>query len=139
MLDGKRPPGSRVVVYDCEGYYAGAGMAELLRAEGCEVDTRDAAREVAEASDDGARGPAAAPASARPRHPALGHDRTVGEITATACAASDVYGDAFELACDGVVLTTQRHSDDALFRELVDRPRRASRACTRSATAWRRA
>ena len=24
VLDGKRPPGSRVVVYDCDGYYAGA-------------------------------------------------------------------------------------------------------------------
>src|SRR3954453_14853620 len=24
MLDGKRPPGSSVVVYDCDGYYAGA-------------------------------------------------------------------------------------------------------------------
>ena len=25
MLEGKRPPGDRVVVYDCDGYYVGAG------------------------------------------------------------------------------------------------------------------
>ena len=37
MVEGKRPPGGRVAVVDCEGYFTGAGMAELLRGEGYEV------------------------------------------------------------------------------------------------------
>ena len=34
VLDGKRPPGSRVVVYDCDGYYAAPAVAELLARRG---------------------------------------------------------------------------------------------------------
>ena len=37
MVDGMRPPGSRVVVVDYEGYFTGAGVAEVLRSEGLEV------------------------------------------------------------------------------------------------------
>ena len=38
----KRPPGERVVVYDCEGYFVAAGIAELLALEGHRVDPRRA-------------------------------------------------------------------------------------------------
>lgn len=31
---GKRPPGRRVVVYDADGYYVGAALAELLAGQG---------------------------------------------------------------------------------------------------------
>ena len=34
MLEGKRPPGERVVVYDAEGYFTGAGLAEKLAGDG---------------------------------------------------------------------------------------------------------
>jgi dimethylamine/trimethylamine dehydrogenase len=34
---GKRPPGSRVVVYDADGYYVAPGVAEMLAADGFEV------------------------------------------------------------------------------------------------------
>ena len=37
MLDGARGPGSRVLVYDAEGYFMGATLAELLAREGREV------------------------------------------------------------------------------------------------------
>ena len=36
-MDGKRPPGRRVVVYDAEGYFVGPGIAELLANEGFET------------------------------------------------------------------------------------------------------
>ena len=34
MLEGKVPPGERVIVFDCEGYYTGAGIAEKLAGDG---------------------------------------------------------------------------------------------------------
>jgi dimethylamine/trimethylamine dehydrogenase len=36
-VDGKRPPGGRVAVYDAEGYFVGPGIAELLANEGFET------------------------------------------------------------------------------------------------------
>ena len=121
MLEGKRPPGSQVVVYDCDGYYAGAGIAELLRAEGSEVTIVTPHEKVAGVADAALEGPLL-----RQHLHDLGirlvPEHTVREVTAGGVRGSDVYGDAFEIACDGVVLTTQRLSDDALFRELVDEP-----------------
>ena len=121
MLEGKRPPGSRVIVYDSDGYYAAPGLAELLRAEGCEVTIVTPLEKVAEASDAALEGPLLR------QHL---HDLGIGLVPGPhrqrdhgdGRARQDVYGDAFELACDGVVLTTQRLSSDALFRELVDDP-----------------
>jgi dimethylamine/trimethylamine dehydrogenase len=37
ILEGKRPPYERVVVYDCDGYYMGASLAEKLASEGMQV------------------------------------------------------------------------------------------------------
>jgi hypothetical protein len=37
VCSGNRPPGPRAVVYDTDGYYAAAGMAELLACDGFEV------------------------------------------------------------------------------------------------------
>jgi len=121
MLEGKRPPGSRAVVYDCEGYYAGAGIAELLRAEGLDVTIVTPLERVAQSADDALEGPLLR----RHLHELgirLVDDHTVRHIAPDGVRGTDVYGDPFELACDGVVLTTQRRSDDALFRELVDDP-----------------
>jgi dimethylamine/trimethylamine dehydrogenase len=121
MLEGKRPPGSRAVVYDCDGAYAGAGIAELLRAEGLDVTIVTPLERVAQSADDALEGPLL-----RQHLHDLGirlvADHTVRRIAADGVEGTDVYGDPFELACDGVVLTTQRRSDDALFRELSDRP-----------------
>ncbi len=87
----------------------------------------------------GARGPAAAPAPARPRHPARAASTRSAQITAGGVRGSDVYGDAFEIACDGVVLTTQRLLRRRALPRAGRRPAASWRACTRSATAWRRA
>ena len=37
MVDGKRPPGRRVAVYDTEGYFTGVGIAQFLALEGFET------------------------------------------------------------------------------------------------------
>ena len=37
VRDGQRPPGPRVVVYDSDGYYMGASVAEVLAADGHDV------------------------------------------------------------------------------------------------------
>ena len=34
MVDGARPDGRRVAIVDCEGYFTGAGLAEVLREAG---------------------------------------------------------------------------------------------------------
>ena len=38
MLEGKQPPGERVVVYDAEGYFTAPGLAEKLAGEGFAVE-----------------------------------------------------------------------------------------------------
>jgi dimethylamine/trimethylamine dehydrogenase len=112
MLEGKRAPGARVVVYDCEGYYAGAGIAELLRAEGSDVTLVTPLEKVAGVADAALEGPLL-----RQHLHDLGirlvPEHTVAAITQAGVRGNDVYG---------VVLTTQRLSDNALFSELADDP-----------------
>ncbi len=121
MLDGKRPPGSRVVVYDCEGWYAGAGMAELLRAERCEVTILTPHERVAHETDAALEGP-----MLRQHLHDLGirlrPGRTVTTVAPEGVSGTDEFGVPFELACDAVILTTQRVSDGALFAALDDEP-----------------
>ena len=50
-------PGRRVVVYDCEGYFMGAGMAELLAARGPRGRARHACEKVAPFCDETLEGP----------------------------------------------------------------------------------
>src|SRR5207237_8679755 len=57
MVDGKRPSGARVVVYDCEGYFAGAGIAELLAEEGYAVELVTPLEQISPFSDRTLEGP----------------------------------------------------------------------------------
>ncbi len=57
VADGKRPPGTRVVVYDAEGYFTGPGVAELLAREGLEVDLVTSLEVVSPISDLTVEGP----------------------------------------------------------------------------------
>src|SRR5256885_9778032 len=52
-----RSPGARVVVLDCDGYFMGAGMAELLRLEGHEVELVTSCEKVAPMCDETLEGP----------------------------------------------------------------------------------
>jgi dimethylamine/trimethylamine dehydrogenase len=117
MLDGKRPPGQRVVVYDGEGYFTAAGLAELLAGEGYGVELVTFLETVAPVTDETLEGPLLR------RHL---HDVGVRQHTGATIEAvepggirgHDEQGGAFELEADGIVLVTQRLSNDALYLEL---------------------
>jgi len=114
--DGDRP--ERALVYDCEGYFAGVGLAEHLALRGARVEYVTPHQVVAPVLDATLEG-----RFARGRLESLG----VGLSTASALVAID--GDGCTLAREGrerresadlVVLVTARASDDALHRALCD-------------------
>jgi dimethylamine/trimethylamine dehydrogenase len=121
MVEGLRPPGSRVCVIDYEGYFTGAGIAEVLRAEGREVELLTCFDLVAHYCDQTLEG-------VRLRRRL--HDLGIGAHRAATATgidrggvdAADEFGRPFRIACDGVVMVTQRGSDDALHRALADDP-----------------
>jgi dimethylamine/trimethylamine dehydrogenase len=118
VMAGKRPPGERVVVYDCEGYLAGPGLAEQLAAEGFRVELVTPYDHVSPLSDEALEG------FILRRHL---HDlgialRDHGVVTAVSADAVTGYAEfeePFELAADAVVLVTQRVSNDRLYHELA--------------------
>jgi hypothetical protein len=117
VLEGKRAPGERVVVFDGEGYFTGSALAELLAAEGAGVEFVTGYESVA-------------PFCAETLEDALVKERlhelgvairrgvSVTAIREGALECEDEFGDGFELECDGIVLATQRVSRDGLFRAL---------------------
>jgi dimethylamine/trimethylamine dehydrogenase len=121
MLEGKRPPGSRVIVLDCDGYFMGAGMAELLRADGHEVELVTSCEKVAPRCDETLEGPLL-----RRRL----HDLGIGmraetwltRIEPGGAACETELGDTYELEADAVVLVTQRLSQEELYLELAADP-----------------
>jgi dimethylamine/trimethylamine dehydrogenase len=118
VLDGKRPPADGpVVVYDGEGYFTAPAVAELLAAEGREV-------ELVTGHD------VVAPFCAETLEDVLTrqrvHDAGVSMRTATVVTAvepgrvlaQDAFGEPLELPAAAIVLVTQRVSRDQLFTEL---------------------
>ena len=118
MLSGKRPTGGTVAVYDCEGYFTGAGMAELLAAEGFAVEFVTPLAVVAPLCDMTLEGPLL-----RARLASLGvtvrTETRVGGVSQDGLSCLDRTERAFELAVDATVLVTQRVSDDRLYIELM--------------------
>jgi len=117
MVDGKRPPGSRVAVVDYEGYFTATAIAEQLRGEGFEVAFVTSHESVSPYSDQTLEG--------RPVRQRL-HDLgvvlhrgvAVERIAEGGIELEGEFGARSQLEVDGVVLITQRLSDDALYREL---------------------
>ncbi|MGZ4430217.1 MAG: oxidoreductase, partial [Gaiellales bacterium] len=117
LLHGKRPPGRRVVVYDAEGYFMAAGLAELLAGEDRQVELVTGFDVVApfcqETLED---------ALVKQRLHEMGvtmrRGVTVTGIEPGAVTCQDEFGGPLRLAADGIVLVTQRVSDDALYHEL---------------------
>ncbi len=121
VLEGKRPAGNRVVVYDADGYYAGPGVAELLAGEGFTVELVTCHDQVA-------------PFGAETLEDALTRERLHAagvtlrrSVTVTAADergvdGEDEFGEPVRIAADGVVLVTQRVADDALWDELEGVP-----------------
>jgi dimethylamine/trimethylamine dehydrogenase len=117
VLEGKRPPGDRVVVYDADGYFAGPGVAELLAQRGHRVELVTGYDTIA-------------PFAAETLEDALTRERLhaagVGLLRSTVVTAVEPgviqvageFGDPASIPADAVVLVTQRCSRDELFHEL---------------------
>jgi dimethylamine/trimethylamine dehydrogenase len=117
VVEHKRPPGERVVVYDCEGYFVAAGIAELLAREGYRVDLVTSLEQIAPICDQTLEGPLLR----RRLHDAgvrMHRGLTVGAIEAGRALAGSEFDEDVELIMDGIVLVTQRRSNDALYHAL---------------------
>lgn len=124
MVDGKRPPGSRVVVYDAEGYFVAAGIAEQLALEGHAVELVTPFDVVAPVTDETLEGTLLR----RRLHDAgitMRRNVTVTAIDPGRLSCETEFEETFELEADGIVLVTQRISDDGLYHALRAHPRLA--------------
>ena len=117
MLEGKTPPGQRVVVFDADGYFVAPGLAEKLTADGYEVELVTCHDLISPLSDETLEG-----ALLRQHlHDTGIHMRTGTFLTGIQpdlLTARDNLGEPLELEADAVVLVTQRLSDERLFLEL---------------------
>jgi dimethylamine/trimethylamine dehydrogenase len=117
MLEGKVPPGERVVVFDADGYFVAPGVAEKLVADGFQVELVTCHDLVSPLSDETLEGPLLRQ-----------HLHETGIGMRTGClltgiepgrvTAKDHLGEPLELEADAVVLVTQRLSNEQLFLEL---------------------
>ena len=118
MVAGARPEGRRVAILDCEGYFTGPGLAEVLRAEGYDVTFVTPYDVVAPTCDQTLEG-----LRLRLHLHALGIDLRTGltptEILHGGIRAEDGVGRPVEIEADATVLVTQRLSDDALYLDLI--------------------
>jgi dimethylamine/trimethylamine dehydrogenase len=117
MIEGKRPPGSRVVVYDAEGYFVAAGVAELLALEGYAVELITPFDVVAPVTDETLEGSLLR----RRLHDAgiaMRRNLTITSIGRRSLTCETEFAEQLEIAADGIVLVTQRRSDDALYHAL---------------------
>ena len=126
MVEGKRPPGERVVVYDCDGYFMGASLAELLALEGYRVTLATPYEQVAPLCSETLEA-----YGLRRRLHEIGVSMATG-TTVTALEpgrtlGQDMFEDPVTFETDAVVLVTQRVSDDTLYAELATEPAQSLR------------
>jgi dimethylamine/trimethylamine dehydrogenase len=118
VMDGKRPAGRRVVVYDAEGYFVGPGIAELLATEGFEMHLVTSLDVVSPISDLTLEGPMLR----QHLHEvgvAMHRGVTVLAVEPELVSGEDEFEEPWSMQTDGVVLVTQQVSDASLYRELV--------------------
>jgi dimethylamine/trimethylamine dehydrogenase len=121
VMNGKRPPGRRVVVYDAEGYFVGPGIAEVLAIEGLEVHLVTSLDVVSPISDLTLEGPMLR----QHLHEAgvtMHRGVTVLAVDQGLVTGEDEFEEPWSLEADGLVLVTQQVSDDALYHELASDP-----------------
>jgi dimethylamine/trimethylamine dehydrogenase len=117
MDDGKNVPGQRVLVYDCEGYFMAAGLAEKLRLDGFTVDFATPLPEIAPLCDETLEGPLLR----RHLHEigvSLHRRLTLKSIERDRVEATDEFGATIEVAAESVVLVTHRLSNEELYLDL---------------------
>jgi dimethylamine/trimethylamine dehydrogenase len=123
MVHGKQVPGEHVLVYDCEGYYMGVSLAEKLAREG---------KRVTFVTPFATAGPYLAFTTEAIYMHRLLHrlgvevvlDRVVRQVRPGRIVGSPLADDTERVAwdADSVVLVTQRHSSDSIYRELRSDP-----------------
>jgi dimethylamine/trimethylamine dehydrogenase len=117
VLAGEEPPGESVLVYDCEGYFMGVGMAELLAAAGRTVRYVTPLQVVGPFLDQTDEGTVV-----RQRLSDLEVETAV-ETELVSIGRSDCrlrrLRREHAVDADAVVLVTARVSNDALYRELT--------------------
>ncbi len=126
MVEGKRPPGERVVVYDCDGYFMGASLAELLALEGYRVTLATPYEQVAPLCSETLEA-----YGLRRRLHEIGVSMATG-TTVTALEpgrtlGQDMFEDPVTFETNAVALVTQRVSDDTLYAELATEPAQSLR------------
>lgn len=123
IMAGARPPMGKVVVYDCDGYYVAAGLAELLAGEGYIVHLVTSLPRISPISDESLEGD-----FLRQHLHDCGIAMTTGVtitgVTVNGTAPDGVsgeteFGDPWHDDAVGVVLVTLQVSDDVLYRDLI--------------------
>ena len=123
IIDGRRPSGRRVLVWDDDHYYMGGVLAELLAVEGFDVSLATPASEVSTWTR-----------NTMEQHliqrrllefeVAILPNRTLSRTgTGVAELACTYTGAGRKLEIDCVVLVTSRHANDGLYRDLKARKR----------------
>ena len=116
-----RRKASRVAVVDYEGYFTATAIAEQLRGEGFEVTFVTSHESVSPYSDQTLEG---RPVRQRLHDLGVAVQRGVAveRIAKGGLELEGEFGSRSQLEVDGVVLITQRLSDDALYQELAADP-----------------
>ncbi|MGV1049384.1 MAG: FAD-dependent oxidoreductase [Solirubrobacterales bacterium] len=119
MVEGQRPaPGTRIAVYDAEGYFMAAGIAQLLDAEGYEVSIVTPFEQIAPQCDTTEEGRALR----KVLHGAgIAFHRgvTLRRFAAGGIEGEDEFGEPVALEAESLVLVTQRLPGDSLYTELA--------------------
>lgn len=121
VMAGDRPRGQRVAVYDCDGYFTGPGIAELLANEGYDVHLVTPETVISPLSDGTLEGPFLR----RHLHDcgvAMHPGITVRERTVDGVVGVTNYEDAWSLEVDDLVLVTHQVPHDTLYLELASEP-----------------
>jgi dimethylamine/trimethylamine dehydrogenase len=117
MLDHKRPPGKRVVVYDGDGYFMAPGLAEILALEGYDVEFITPMHEISPFSYETLE-----QLFIRRRLHELGiatrEELSITAIEPGRITASHELAGPVVIDADAVVLVTHRCSNEALYLEL---------------------
>ena len=127
VMAGERPKGGRVIVYDCDGYYVGPGIAELLALEGFDVELVTTFPVVSPMSDGSLEGTMLR----QHLHDVGVRMRTGTTITSRSpgvISARSEFGDDVVLEADDLVLVTHQEPVDSLYRELISDPGRLADA-----------
>jgi len=117
LMNGKLPIG-KVLIYDDDHYYMGGVLAELLATNGCEVTvvtpapTISAWTEYTLEQERIYKRLLALNVTLLPHHTLASHSPTTATVTQTFTSAET------NLACDAIVMVTDRIPNDSLYHEL---------------------